>query len=477
MRPAHHPPPATGTQRAVLAPVPVRPPGTRTPAAKPRPPLRRPAQADALAATLSRVVARRTSGPVLQRRIAVTLPAYSKGIGIPNTANLTQQQLSAYWRLAVSDDLDFVRAHAKKAQIAGKTAEWDGLAQAAAKTNETMANRVDALNRLVASINAYWDNEMTPEVWDSESGSFKKVPLLNSQTRYSSNPSDTWSGFSSGYLNKDLPQVPHVGWRDDRDMWRRFGDGFGRLQNRLPDVNPRGLLSMKDKDRNAPTTLRLPVARLRWAEARTLLPRPLLNLLFDVRYQLEADDGTFIDERTPTEIANKQASPNYPGALRSWHTDSPQVLPPNEFDTNDIPDYAEHLHAHYSEHSQGGTGSSQEIAVDQPKKSKQKWKQKKSEVQTEDHGGPIGYAEYTGTGSDYEHNTKIVLDYIGKHVYLTLTHYCYWALLTLTNNGYEAWNSGTQSLSQAEGKLDQRRKEGDVTAAQMMNPWIEIVMP
>lgn len=38
--------------------------------------------------------------------------------------------------------------------------------------------------------------------------------------------------------------------------------------------------------------------------------------------------------------------------------------------------------------------------------------------------GPIGYAEYTGTGlEDDAHNSKIVLDYKSGLLYLTVTHY------------------------------------------------------
>jgi len=41
--------------------------------------------------------------------------------------------------------------------------------------------------------------------------------------------------------------------------------------------------------------------------------------------------------------------------------------------------------------------------------------------------GPIGFAEYTGTGIlNDAHNSKIILDYKRGEMYLTLTHYQFW---------------------------------------------------
>ena len=41
--------------------------------------------------------------------------------------------------------------------------------------------------------------------------------------------------------------------------------------------------------------------------------------------------------------------------------------------------------------------------------------------------GPIGYAEYTGSGiANDTHNSKIVLDYRRGRIFITVTHYQNW---------------------------------------------------
>jgi hypothetical protein len=200
----------------------------------------------------------------------------------------------------------------------------------------------------------------------------------------------------------------------------------------------------------------LPLTRLTLKQAVEMLPRPLLNLIFDVRYQLEtpgAGAQPVIDERTEAQKAARDKSPNQPGTLRSWHQDDYGRLPDNGFDPANVPPHAQGLHAHYTAHSQSGAGSSVQNAATAPR----------------------GFAEYTGTGSDWEHNVKVVLDYINKRVYLTLTHYQYWALIPPQSAGkpYTFWQGPGQDLEAARAEL--ANQPGGASGI-MMSPWLEIMM-
>jgi hypothetical protein len=57
-----------------------------------------------------------------------------------------------------------------------------------------------------------------------------------------------------------------------------------------------------------------PLKLLTWRQTVDILPRPLLNLLFDVRFQLEAQEGStaVVDERTDDEKARTLKSPEAP---------------------------------------------------------------------------------------------------------------------------------------------------------------------
>lgn len=249
--------------------------------------------------------------------------------------------------------------------------------------------------------------------------------------------------------------------RDATTMQHDFARVFGPLAaGGLPQAEPRGYI----KETNE--LLSLP--QVTWAQARTLLPRPLLNLLFDVRFQLEreAGTGTPIDERTPNERKQKTTTPSNPGTLRSWHTDSPQVLPntvqgfrpearnPKLFDSSPLSGGAKALHDHYATTSGSGAGSSQ------------------STTST----GPTGYAEYTGTGAGSAHDVKIVVDYNQKRLFVTLTHYQYWAVIEHRQGTYKFWASNTQQVDQAQGALKDYLVKNPGTA-RLMSPWIEVLSP
>jgi hypothetical protein len=361
---------------------------------------------------------RSAPAPVLQRRIVIMPDAYASGLGvIGGPANFTAAQFKAYVAMAVKDDLDYAKAYANDQESATLDTHIDAIKQ----TGITMAQRIAALNQLITAVNAVQTRAgLKP----------------NRDTRYATDSTD--------------PGYAHTGeqthWGDDPTMWDKFGKGLAAVQGGLNTVAPRG------------GTPRLPLKVLPWADAQRLLPRPLLNLIFDVRFQLDAAPGPnqpVIDERTATQRQHRDPTPNEPGTLRSWHQDSKLVLPANNMGAN-APGHAQALHAHYTATSQSGTGSS--IVAGGT--------------------GPTGYAEYTGTGSNTEHNTKVVLDYNQKRVYLTLTHYQYWAMLELESGTFEMWPSGTQDQEGAEGRLTDRmrdEKKPKVKSATMMSPWMEVL--
>lgn len=389
---------------------------------------------------------------ILARRIVVGPDAYAKGIGLNDAAGFNATQLNQYYTLAVADDLAFLKAtHGATSDV---LAECNRLLAIVKKTTNSIGDRVDALRDLVTEINRVWDAGVTSTSYDFRSGDEITTTTANPpnlETRYAQDPSKTWSKLETPYRHTVSQTMPS--WQDDPDMRQKLANAFGPMYfgGQTREVAPRGPLVEDNID------TRRNLNQLTWNQAMRVLPRPLLNLIFDVRYQLESTDGTYVDERTPDEQSpqRKVTTPNMPGTLRSWHTDSPHVLPPTTFVSADaLPGAARTLHQHYLDTSAGGEGSSQ-----------------KSNTST----GPVGYAEYTGTGSNYEHSTKIVLDYASKRVYLTLTHYQYWALI---QNGttYAFWDSGTQDLSQALGNFEKRFGKESATQ-RMMSPWFEIVMP
>ena len=355
----------------------------------------------------------------LQRQIVISPAAYAVGIGVNGGAvGFTIPQLKEYIDMAVKDDLGYAKAYAGDQELTSLDTHLD-----AVKLAPSMAQRTTALDQLITTINAVHARaQLKP----------------NRETRYATDPKD------AGYTHSGQ----HPRWGDDLTMWREFGKGFGALQGGLSTVAPRG---------GKP---RLDLKVLAWADAKRLLPRPLLNLIFDVRFQLDAAPGPnqpVIDERTATQQQSRNVTPNEPGTLRSWHQDSPQVLPANNMG-GVAPAHATALHTHYANTSQSGSGAAIGVGA----------------------AGPSGYAEYTGTGSNYEHNTKIVLDYNQKKVYLTLTHYQYWAMLELVSGELEMYPTGTQELALAEGILQARMrdpKQAKVKTAKMMSPWIEVRIP
>lgn len=382
--------------------------------------------------------------------ISIRPEHYASGLGVNPATNLTHQQLREYIMMAVADDYTWARQVVSTVKSGAKTdAEadveqqrlnrWSQLATSAGAQATPMATRLADLNSLITEITSYQNANM--EVWAEDytaSGAGQVINPPNRDTRYATAPKNRDYKHSRVLANQQSP----VAWGSDKEMWELFGAGLGPILSTLQTTNP------EDKDVNKP------LVQLPWARAKELLPRPLLNLIFDVRYQLDSGGAVVIDERTPAQQARKEKSPSEPGTLRSWHQDSPGVLPGTKLKAQP-PAHAAALHTHYQGTSTTGAGSSIVSGAT----------------------GPVGYAEYTGTGSNWEHNTKVVLDYVRKRVYLTLSHYQYWALIDKNGGGHELWQSDTQERAQAEGKLNEYLKKTSRTPdkATLMSPWMEVL--
>ncbi|MFE0174567.1 DUF4157 domain-containing protein [Streptomyces sp. NPDC059002] len=401
------------------------------------------------------------SGPAdgggrIQRQVAVPLDAYQRGVD-PEGNGLTVAQLKNYFRMTVDSEL----------QVA--------LGQLGSKNQRAVQEKYDAVTAYLKTTD---DATVVPE---GELTQARQV--VNAVRKFVAK-----SGVPSRSDRYNVkPQAPYehaegVTWANDEEMWSSFGPGFGALHDAgaLTETAPR-------------ESRQKPVSRLTWAQATALLPQPLLKLLFDVRFQLDtvateatentpAVPKTVVDERTDDEKARQVKSPTEPGTLRSWHQDSQGLLPsstvprPTQQEkrklgkeatreqavedykgvvAKSVPESGADLHAHYSKNSQSGAGSN--IDPDAPPV-------------------PTGLAEYTGTGSRGEHNTKVVLDYVQKRVYLTLTHYQYW-ILQGTGDEAQFVTTGTSEMGEALGRMaDVQRDAEPDTPLKLMSPWLEILV-
>jgi Domain of unknown function (DUF4157) len=394
------------------------------------------------------------TSPIVQRRIVIQPADFINGLGIQDLSTLTNDQINEYMRIAIFDELMFVikLAANDRSNLDNFKKMWRELKEAQAPQT-----KVELLNKMIPEINNYIDQNY--RIYEEDYQADRKsatIPIPNRKTRYATKPE---GGYTHTSLSTGKPETDR--WGTDEKMWEQFTAevGKGITEGAYPTFEPAANRVKKEKKHDGERLK--PLQQLSWAEAKRVLPRSLINLIFDVRYQLDSPNAnkTVIDERTPYQKARHVTTPNEWGTLRSWHQDSHGVLPSSGFDPKQpIPPHATALHAHYKEFSATGTGSSIGKGID----------------------SPIGLAEYTGTGSQIEHNTKIVLDYISKRIYLTLTHYQYWALID-KGGKYEFWNSGTQAIDLALTELDKENRkqkaESAKTTMTLMSPWIEILMP
>ncbi|MFE0458844.1 DUF4157 domain-containing protein [Kitasatospora sp. NPDC058965] len=409
-----------------------------------------PTSAAAEQAPVQRAVDPGAAGPVaVQRVIKVTPGMYAQGIGA-TAQTMTQRQMLQYVLMVVQDEVKMAVGLPSYDQARHKFAARLKQVRTHVRDNQ-VADAYTLVTALVTDVNAFLraDENLvyTTDYYPAgrPEGRDASIPRPNAQTRYATTPA-----METGYEHTPLPQQPEEPrWGDDEGMRASVAQSLGPVvsEEGHPQSDPR-LASHPRGGAN------LPLTKLTWPQATTMLPRPLLNLLFDVRFQLEAPAGSpvVIDERTPDEQARQVKSPNEPGTLRSWHQDDYGRLPDTGF-AGTVPDHGDALHQHYTATSQSGAGSSTQNAAT----------------------GPRGLAEYTATGSNWEHNTKVVLDYINKRVYLTVTHYQYWGLIPGAGGGaWEFFQSSSQKLTDAQGALAQHPRGG---SGILLSPWVEITLP
>jgi len=198
-------------------------------------------------------------------------------------------------------------------------------------------------------------------------------------------------------VNKALARVnfgpiPQLGPYSNvaNDCWNDVGAALRAMEALVAN----GLPALAPEDGNMPN---IPGAR--WSVAKDQLPVSLRDLIRDIHARWKV--GTYLDRRTAAQVLARTVTSDIPGALRSWHMNVLGSLP--AMGNVATPANAQNLHTHYTNTS--GVMNALGVAP----------------------AGPIGYAEYTGTGIRADvHNSKIVLDYKRGRVFLTVSHYQLW---------------------------------------------------
>lgn len=406
------------------------------------------------------------SAAPVQRVINLSATQYASHFAAP----LTLAQLKDYLAIAVRDDfklaLDYADALTRPV-VAGVAA--------GAKERATMIALWTTANGALAAGGIAVNIAAADTLMGIVNGVLAAgVNKSNAETRYASEPaagyehtsaSPTWAAAYAGAAGNAAAKKaaadtahPEVTWESEADGQQAFTAAAAGALAAAPTV-----ASRTTTEDGAARPL---IKQLTWAQARDLLPRPVLNLMFDARYQLvtpvaPAGGGApvgapFIDERSATERTARKTTPKEPGTLRSWHEDSKGRLPDNNVSTlaagavaGAIPASGQALHTHYAATSASGSGSAAGAATQ-----------------------PLGFAEYTGAGASNIHDIKIVLDYVNGRLFLTMSHYQYWGV----------WNDGgvnkfvtakTQNMAATKAEFEQKKYGGYI----MMSPWIEILMP
>lgn len=194
------------------------------------------------------------------------------------------------------------------------------------------------------------------------------------------------------HINDALYESPHApsGYaKEDSGNWYTVQAGLlaanAAVDPALGTTNPRRA--------GAPVIHTIP-----WSSVKDKFPIALVRLLRDIFGSWRS--GGVMDERIGTDEPDTLTSKTA-GSLRSWHMNTAGTLPAESLAAT--PANAAPLEAHYQAHSH----TMNHLGVAPP--------------------GPIGFAEYTGTGIlDDAHHSKIILDYKRGDMYLTLTHYQYW---------------------------------------------------
>ncbi|MFL5382002.1 MAG: DUF4157 domain-containing protein [Longimicrobiaceae bacterium] len=442
---------------------------------------------------------------VVQRIINLTATQYQARVAAGGA--LTLAQLSEYFNLVLRDDYGYARAYANPIRTAADpagaiVAEPAALAAWFAAMRAPLgaagiAPNVAAADGLAALVNAITAQATfnhpgygVPAVGPPAAVP-QVIPMPNTRTRYASAPEPGYDhtnlrpsyvaaynaagGTHAAKTAAAAAASPAITWADEATGQALFGAAAGPVLTAVATPETASMTALEAGQ------ARPAIKQLTWAQAKEFLPRALVNLLFDVKSQLTGG-APVIDERTPFDRspAVRNATPTDPGTLRSWHEDSRGILPAHAIaaplvgaavaahlgptvttpggTVAPVPAGSQPLHTHYAATSRTGAGAAAGGAA-----------------------APRGFAEYTGAGTGNIHNLKVVVDYASDipRVYLTLTHYQYWALVAPPGGGADQFiPGGSQDIGAAQGTI---AADPRVIAAggvyQLMNPWIEILVP
>ena len=179
------------------------------------------------------------------------------------------------------------------------------------------------------------------------------------------------------------------------DSWNTAEEGVTAMQGVVDNHSLGNVTPKRPRGRGAVAQPNAP--KIGWSQAKLVMPSAQRDLIWQI--YLSWKYGKVLDRRTKEEKAGKTKNSSTPGALRSWHMNEQNQLP--DIEDAQIPGHAQGLHDHYLANSKK--------PYDEPA------------------DGPVGYAEYTGTGIYKDaHNSKIVLDYKTGQIFLTLSHYKLW---------------------------------------------------
>ncbi|WP_158992512.1 DUF4157 domain-containing protein [Mucilaginibacter sp. L196] len=441
--------------------------------------------------------------PLVQRMVNFTATQYQQQEA-PG-GNLTLPQLKQYLKFFINSDLILAQGYADNGiaatgplgvafpigvgqghgEIGALTAYRTAIAAAAVGAPPTLAANIAAADGLAVLINTILgraivnipDYAVAPALPGALPGAMPtgvaaNIPVPHSQTAYSVAPVlgyahqnarplwlATYDATPGNHQVKTAAAnlaAPLVTWVDEATGQAAFGRAAGAALLAAPRVTHDAQVA------------RPQIKQLTWSQAQEFLPKPLLNLLFNVKRQLNG--GPMVDERTPLDqhALVRNATSTVPGTLRSWHEDSAGMLPANGLagaangQAVAVPAPAAALHAHYTATSRTGAGAAAG-GVNAPV-------------------APVGFAEYTGAGTAHIHNIKVVLDYINTRVYLTLSHYQYWALVINGAGQHEFIAGGSQNRAAAQITIEANPTVVAAAAAlpprayTMMNPWLEILV-
>ena len=125
-------------------------------------------------------------------------------------------------------------------------------------------------------------------------------------------------------------------WKDDPAMYKEVAESLGPTLG-----DEKGQRSQARGKRQPPLSV------IPWELAKQVLPRPLINLIFDIYFQLSDQNLVPVDERTASQRENRKATANTPGScgafiwilLERYHQllQNPVVSQAQDYYTHTIP--------------------------------------------------------------------------------------------------------------------------------------------